>query len=330
MTLTPYYDHNGITIYCGDMREILPQLPTAQMILTSPPYNVGKEYETGQSVEEYTGLLHAIFDGASVVLDGGGHVVVNTTDRLMSSEVREGINPVLPLFDSHAEGSGLEMYDVRVWIKDPPWRTSHWHAASAKSIGEFEYIYIYKNPQPSSRVRSIASFLTQQRDTRGLSNGNIDEFMGYSDMAGHWTTRPVQLASPTVEQWERLRGLLDFNGDMDARVELENRTIRSRLTEKEWFAWGSRSVWDFKPERSGDKNHPAPFPYILPARIIKLLTDETAIICDPFMGSGTTLRAAQDLGRRAIGIELSEKYCEVAVGRLRQMPLFAPAPRGDG
>lgn len=64
-------------------------------------------------------------------------------------------------------------------------------------------------------------------------------------------------------------------------------------------------------------------PNAKPLWVVRHLAQElsTATILDPFMGSGTTLRAAKDLGRKAIGIEIEERYCEIAVKRLQQAVL---------
>ena len=63
--------------------------------------------------------------------------------------------------------------------------------------------------------------------------------------------------------------------------------------------------------------HPTQKPLTLMVRIISDHVD-SGVILDPFMGSGTTLRAAKDLGRQAIGIEIEERYCEIAANRLAQ------------
>lgn len=63
-------------------------------------------------------------------------------------------------------------------------------------------------------------------------------------------------------------------------------------------------------------NHPTPKPLPLMRQLIERCPE--GVILDPFMGSGTTLRAAKDLNRRSIGIEIDEKYCEIAARRLAQ------------
>lgn len=67
----------------------------------------------------------------------------------------------------------------------------------------------------------------------------------------------------------------------------------------------------------GKREHPTQKPLSLMRWCLNFVPDAQTTI-DPFMGSGTTLRAAKDLGRKAIGIELEEKYCEIAARRLAQ------------
>lgn len=65
-------------------------------------------------------------------------------------------------------------------------------------------------------------------------------------------------------------------------------------------------------------DHPTPKPLSLYVRLVDALCPAGGLVVDPFMGSGTTLRAAKDTGRRAIGIEIEERHCEQAAKRLAQ------------
>lgn len=71
------------------------------------------------------------------------------------------------------------------------------------------------------------------------------------------------------------------------------------------------------------REYPTQKPLVLFTQIINDFSIVSDTIFDPFMGSGTTLVAAQNEGRRAIGIELSEEYCRIAVDRLRQPSFFS-------
>lgn len=77
------------------------------------------------------------------------------------------------------------------------------------------------------------------------------------------------------------------------------------------------SVWRMRQE-IGIDGHPCPYPLQLPTRCIAATTDPGDLVLDPFVGSGTTARAAMDLRRRCIGIDRSEAYLEIAAKRLAQ------------
>lgn len=71
--------------------------------------------------------------------------------------------------------------------------------------------------------------------------------------------------------------------------------------------------------------HPTQKPLALMQWCLSVSPEDCTTILDPWMGSGTTLRAAKDAGKRAIGIEREERYCEIAANRLSQEVLFGRA-----
>lgn len=95
------------------------------------------------------------------------------------------------------------------------------------------------------------------------------------------------------------------------------------LTAKDWIK-NQVAIWDLYYEKRDirDKDiHPAVFPISLPKKCIELFTHKGELVLDPFVGVGTTLLAARDLERNAVGFDLNEKYIKICHTRLAQKEL---------
>lgn len=236
----PYYDEDGITIYCGDCLEILPFIESVDVTFSSPPYNqIPKTAASGLMAESKRKLN----DGYET-----------HTDDMPEPEYRTWMRDVFGL--CRAVSKGL------VWINHK----------------------------------------TRFRDRSGIHPMQIFDWPFYSEIV-----------------WDR-GGSLTLNARKFAP---SHEFIYGFGVPHYWDNACNTlmSVWRITPERDV-KGHPCPFPVSIASRCITASCPEGGVVLDPFMGSGTTLLAARQEGRRGIGIEINPKYCDVAIERLRQKTLF--------
>ena len=211
MSLIPYYDHGGVTIYHGDCREILPQLPKVDLVLTDPPY--GMNFVSNYRFEK--------------------HMEIHGDDKMPKELLSMSRSMATKAFYFFCRWDNLG--DVITFFGKPKsvlaWIKNNW------SMGDLEH-------EHGRQWEAICFYPTQEH-----------EFI------------------------KRIPDVINA-------------------------------------DRTGNNDHPTEKPSGLLRVVLEANVGET--ILDPFMGSGTTLRAAKDLGRKAIGIEIEEKYCQIAAKRLSQ------------
>lgn len=238
-------------IVLGDAREVLRKLPDrcVHLVVTSPPYNVGKEYDEDLTLGEYLDFIEEVMREVYRVLVWGGRICFNVANL--------GRKPYIPL-----------------------------HAYIIQRLEEIGF----------------------------LLRGEIiwdkgDAVSGSSTAWGSWCSATNPLLR---DQHEYI--IVASKGDFR-----RNKGYKEDTITKEEFLEFTRSIWRFPPESAKKVGHPAPFPEELPYRCIQLYTFKEDVVLDPFVGSGTTCVVALKVGRHCVGIDVDERYVEIAKKRLEEL-----------
>ncbi|MEC4836851.1 site-specific DNA-methyltransferase [Mycobacteroides chelonae] len=121
--------------------------------------------------------------------------------------------------------------------------------------------------------------------------------------------------------WIKLGSTPQFSGDRPA-TGFEAITICHPKGRKRWNGGGRHAVWSvpivLDRGRTGARLHTTQKPDSLIRSLVDLFSEPGEVVLDPFAGSGTTLVAATYLGRKSVGVEREEKYCEIIANRLAQ------------
>jgi DNA modification methylase len=174
-----------------------------------------------------------------------------------------------------------------------------------------EYLVLqrrYKIYQPV-----VADYLRFWRKKRRITTKEIDRLLGYRDTAAHWFRKDMGSwgkggSIPLPEDWFRLKKILKFDDIYDrwiTETHLVLQTVKAHPKGK-----NPGDVWEVKLQPNPIA-HFATFPEELDRRYIKAGCPQNGVVLDPFAGSGTTGKVAQDLGRNAILIELIPDYLNI-------------------
>jgi len=256
----PYYEHAGITIYHGDCREILPQLPKGWCS------TCGCSLADEQIVAIHLATKHDV-----------GPLV----DLCITDPPYPGLKGGTRIdFDSGVAGRAESVTVGTPWGEDI---TPLADAYRACRFGMFVFCsYHFAASVPGILGAQPISLITWYKRNSMPSANNVPQY----ETEFIWAFKKC----PGLE-WRKLRGFYDIPA------------LQAGCMAQERFVDNGRAT------------HPAQKPKELIACLLKIGGES---VLDPYMGTGTTLTAAKEIGISAIGIEIEEKYCEISAKRLSQ------------
>jgi site-specific DNA-methyltransferase (adenine-specific) len=291
-------------IYHGDARTLLPQIEPNSIALSmwSPPYFVGKNYESGLSFVDWQSLLTEVIALHFPIIKPGGFLVINIADILCFKDVSM---PKIQAEALNQRRSPVTREAVLQAVEEHPHMK---RCQLAKLLGCSEQTIDRR--LNGNNIRG-GKYETQTRVK--IVGGLIEDFALAAGFYPHDRRIWVKDAAWENSRWASLsyRSVDEFEYLYFFWKPGVTKVDRSRLSRNEWRDWGSRGVWTIPSVRAND-DHEAKFPIELPSRTIRLLTDPNDTVLDCFIGSGTTAVAALQQGRCFIGIEKETKYIRLA------------------
>ena len=297
-------------IIVGDCRDLIENIETNSIALSfwSPPYFLGKEYETGVSYSEWQALLKDIISAHYRILKPGGFLVINIANILAFQDEAMpkimGSNPsnrkcavtremVLKAKEEHPDFNRYQLANLLNCSEQTIDRR-----LNGNNIRGGKYA-------PGTHVKLVGGNLEEYAYKAGLYLYDVRIWAKDPAWANsRWTTNTLKAVSESEDLYVFWKpGEYEVN--------------RDRLTPDEWKEWGLRQIWKISSVRANDV-HPAMFPLELAMRVIKLYTNPREIVLDPFMGSGTTAVAAIETDRQFIGFELMNKYADIARLKIKE------------
>ena len=353
--MKPYYqDADGrVTLYHGDALAVLRDLPSASVdaVITDPPYfrAINEPWDKAwNDGDKFLAWLRTVAEEWQRVLTPNGSLYVFASPQMVSRVELHAIEPggfaILNRIVWHKT-------DAKIWRANRDSLTQFHsgdnerilfaqplkeHAAASSAERAYANALYALGAQVFAPIRE---YLASERDRRGLTNQEIDAALGCNGMAGHWFGAS-QWSLPSRERYQQLRDLFNAPNVGDylrteydyLRTEYDNlRTEYDNLrTEydnlRRPFDLGPESgarprgeVWRYAPPppgRPGDLRHPCEKPAPLLDHMVLTSTKPDALILDSFAGSHSTAEAAVRNGRRFIGSEAHEPYCEMGVRRI--------------
>jgi adenine-specific DNA-methyltransferase len=342
--MTPYYEHGGVTIYHGDCREVLPTLAqnSVDLVLTDPPYFRVKS-ETWDRQWSTPKAFLGWLDGVCAEF----HRVTKPNGSLYCF--------ASPQMSARVEVQIAERFNVLnhiVWRKDS---SRHRQAEKEALRGFFpqtERIVFAEQYGADNTAKGEAGYVAQCDDLRGFVFEPIRSYLdgerlragvahraviAHLGMTGHDSHffSVVQWKLPLPDQYALMRELFNAKGGEYLRKDYEYLRKDYEDLRKDYedlrrpFSVTAdvpyTDVWDFAPVAAYPDKHPCEKPQPMLRHMIQASSRPSAVVLDAFAGTGSTLLAASALGRCAIGVEIHERYCEIAAQRLQQDTLLLEA-----